>query len=73
MMNDFGNHGMGMGWGWIIGIILLLVVFWIIVKTLNQSKVNKVKKNSPLDILKERYAMGEIDREEFEKRKKDLM
>lgn len=72
-MNQFSNHGLGMGWGWIIGIILLVVIFWVIVKILNQSKLDKTKKSSPLEILKERYALGKIDREEFEQGKKDLM
>ena len=73
MMHQFGDHGWAMGWGWIIGLILLVAIFWLIARTLNQGKVNQLEKKSPLDILKERYAKGEIDKEEFEDRKKNLM
>lgn len=72
MMNQFG-HGWTMGWGWIIGVILVILIFWIIARTLNQNRINQQRDKSPLDILKERYALGEIDKEEFDKRKKDLI
>jgi putative membrane protein len=71
----------GMGWLW----MLMAIAFWILVfialiylvKYLVQA-TNRGEgrsdsgKASPLDILKERYARGEIDREEFQSRKKDL-
>ena len=69
----FRPHGWGMGIGWIIAFILLIVLVWIIVKAAKKSSDTGMPANkSPMDILKERYARGEIDKEEFEKRKKDL-
>lgn len=74
MMDDFGMHGWGMGWGWIIGLIVLVLIVWLVVWAINQNKgVNQPFDKSPLDILKERYAKGEIDKEEFDQRKKDLI
>lgn len=72
-----------MGWGmmdgnWYGGGPLFMIVFWIIVLVLivfliNQS-VGKGKEagESALEILKKRYAKGEIGKEEFEAKKKDL-
>lgn len=71
MMNGFG-HGWGMGWWWIIGILLLVLIVWLIVRSAN-SRNTSTKEKSSLDILKDRYAKGEIDKAEFERRKKDLM
>jgi len=78
MMNGFGGHGWGGmgfgGWGWILGLIVLVAIIWLALKALDHGRgSNKTDEKSPLDILKERYARGEIDREEFKKRKKDLM
>jgi putative membrane protein len=74
MMNGFGEHGWGMGWGWIAGLIILVALIWIIVRIVNQnysSKNSQIK--SAIDILKERFARGEISKEEFTEGKKELM
>ena len=37
------NHGWGMGLGWFIGLIILVVAIWLITKAVNQSnKPNKL-------------------------------
>jgi len=52
-------------WGFIIwGFVAL--IGWII-------KQKEDKNDSVLDILKKRYANGEIDKKEFEEKKKDLI
>ena len=74
MMDGIGGHGWGMGWWWIIGIIIVIAVVWVVIKSMNQKTVSSQStEKSALDVLKERYAKGEIDKQEFEERKKDLM
>lgn len=83
-MHPWGMMG-GMGWmGLIFNLafwILLLVALILVIKWLLQStKGSEQARPEPLaksgdkalEILKERYAKGEIDREEFEQKKKDL-
>ena len=77
---DYGWYGgphMRFFWGggffmWILTIIVvaLLIVFGI--KLFRLKNVEQGSKESPLDIIKARYARGEITKEQFEAMKKDL-
>ena len=64
---------MGLGFLWMIlfwGAIIALIV-WAIRRTTGHH-INRMDTRSPLDIAKERYAKGEITKEQFEQLKKDL-
>ncbi len=72
------------GFGWIFGFIfwILVIVFIVsVIKWVKRGKFENCKKDfrhnwswhkSAVDILKERYAKGEIDKKEFEEKKRDL-
>lgn len=72
----------GMGWWMIFGGIWMLafwgaviaLIIWGIKKIAERSNSgeNTTGKSTPLDIAKERYARGEISKDEFEQMKKDL-
>lgn len=71
--HGFNGMGWGMGFGWIIGAVVLAVIIWLLVRMVNQNNsANSGKDRSALDVLKERYARGEIDKKEFEEKKRDL-
>ena len=70
----FHNMGLnGMWFGWFFWLVVLVIVIWIGVKiTKNSGKQNSAQTETPLEILKKRYAKGEISREEFEQMKRDI-
>ena len=79
MMHNWG-YGFSGGWlGWLGPI--LMVVFWaavivgivFLIRWLILRSSLPEKHESALDILKRRYAGGEISREEYEQMKKDLL
>jgi len=72
MFHGFQGHGWGMSWGWIIGLLILVAAIWFIIKSIQQNNASRDSGKTALDILKERYANGEIDKNEFEEKKKDL-
>ncbi|SFZ97591.1 hypothetical protein MNB_SV-5-555 [hydrothermal vent metagenome] len=59
-MNTF-NHGWGMGFGWLIPLLIIAVIFYTL-----QDK--KKEKSSAQEILDKRYASGGISKEEFEEK-----
>lgn len=72
----YGMHwgpGWGIGLGWIFGVFILVLVIWAIIKMVNSNTpASSGSQKSALDILKERYARGEINKEEYEEKKRVL-
>ena len=71
----------GMGWFGVIFVILTVVivivaVIFLLPRLKQNYKIDGVEtssgKSNALDILKERYARGEIDKTKFDEKKKDL-
>lgn len=77
MWGDMSHYGWWWGLGWVH-----MLLFWILLVLLIAALAKWVfggpawrdrrLEKSTLDILKERYARGEINREEYEQKKRDL-
>lgn len=75
MMSDIGGWGMGFG-------VVFMLLFWLLVilgilalvrwLQSSSSPSQEARGKTPLEIVQERYARGEIDKEEYEQKKRDL-
>ena len=61
-----------MGFMGIIWVVILILIIWWGWSYLKRNRTSGLSENSALDILKQRYAKGEIGKEEFEEKKKNL-
>ena len=80
MYGIYNGYGNMMGWfgGGIMMIIFwaafILFIVWIVKEVSGRTNSDKPRHGkSALEILEERYAKGEIDKKEFEEKKKDLI
>ncbi|AFM24637.1 SHOCT domain-containing protein [Desulfomonile tiedjei] len=81
------DHMMGWGmwmapWGWLLTLLVIGLLIYALAgrgaqgfsDASRESRVGERKDfETPLDIVKKRYAKGEISREDFEQMKKDLL
>jgi putative membrane protein len=80
MMQGWWDYGVSSPWyGFILGPVMMiafvaaavLVVVWI-ARALGPDREPPAREQSPLDILKARFARGEIDKAEYEERRQLL-
>lgn len=78
----WGDYGMGWGWGffgvvhmvlWWALIILGIVVLFKWLTGSGSSRETRATESRALAVLRERYARGEIGKEEFDQKKRDLL
>ncbi|MEO5949965.1 MAG: SHOCT domain-containing protein [Candidatus Saccharimonadales bacterium] len=74
MMN---GHGVDSSWGFVMMLLWAVIIAGIILVIVRFARGHEHRGVSPrgqdaVDIVKERYAKGEIDKEQFEQLKKDL-
>lgn len=76
----WGMHPMTWMWGaWGLGMLVMMLTFWglviagivLAIRWLSTTS-RGASTDRALDILRERYARGEINKEEFEAKRKDL-
>ncbi|MBI5612003.1 MAG: SHOCT domain-containing protein [Gammaproteobacteria bacterium] len=74
MMGDFNGFGwFGHGFGWLFMVLVwvaVIVGIMALIKWLGSS--SSASGETPLEILKARYARGEIDKKEYERMRREL-
>lgn len=70
-----GFFGFGGGFMWLLWLLLVVTVIFFLIKAMspgNSLSSRRDVPDTPVDILKKRYARGEIDDEEYQRRLREL-
>ena len=70
-MGGYGMMGFGMGFGSLFMLLFWGALIWLVVTLINAAQSGKKEEDS-LNILKKRYASGEIKKKQYEEMKKEL-
>lgn len=77
-MWGFYNYGPGglFGFGWIFMLLFWGLIIWGVIALFRGAAIgtydNKKEEDRAMAVLKERYAKGEISKEEYEEKKKNI-
>ena len=66
-----GVGAWSIGWGWLVAVPAFTFLSWAMKRGIKDAIEDE--QHSPLEILKERYVKGEIDRNEYEEKRKDIL
>jgi len=70
-MGGYGMMGFGMGFGFLFMLLFWGALIWLVVTLVNAGQSGK-KGEDPSNIIKKRYASGEISKKRYEEMKKEL-
>lgn len=71
MMSDGFGFGMGYGASWVFWVLMIILIIWLYSVLINRKDEKNISHNkkqvhqTPIEILKQRYAAGEIDEDEY--------
>jgi len=65
-------YGYGGGFMWLLFIVVVGALIYLVIQNANMKRGAGSSQETPLDILKKRYAKGELTKEDFDRMKKEL-
>ena len=72
MMDGSGGMFFGGGFMWLFWLLVIVAIVAVAKAVMSNTQHDHSDKDTPLSILEKRYARGEIDREEYQEKRREL-